>query len=141
MKKLAPLFLTTLLLTSPLRGEESPSQYPDSIIMTLPGGKKKIDCTILGPERKISIAFLMQMHEHQDAFTDYITKKYDNLDLKGAAATINHLVAHGVSKEEIKRVIREAGVSNVNFGNASATKPSDQELLQSAPSTQPAPQQ
>lgn len=55
------------------------------------------------------------MHPGTDAYMEYMQKRHDNLDLKAAAAVIQHLTVHGVDKKEIEKAICGCGVSNVQI--------------------------
>jgi hypothetical protein len=95
--------------------------YPDSVVMKTPHGNLNISCSKLGPGRKLTNEFLLQMHPHQDGYTTWMRSK-KNDDLQAAAAFIHHLTAHGVEKKEIERVMRACGVSNVQYSTPANDK-------------------
>jgi len=118
MKKLMPALLAGFLSVAPgapPQAQEKPQQpLPQSVTITLPDGPKTLDCNKLTPERKLTIKFLLQMHDHPDGYTEYMRKK-NNQDLQAAAALIHHLTAHGVKKSEIEKAMKGCGVTNVQY--------------------------
>lgn len=93
---LRPLLLSSFLATAQAQGQD-------------------VDCTRLGPNREITIDFMMQFHDKPDAFTNGIQKMYPNSSLRGVMLLFNHLLAHGVPKERMTRAIQACDVSNVNI--------------------------
>ncbi len=86
---------------------------PKSAQVVLPGGSTTVSCEKLGPEGKITLDFLEQLHTSgHDGFDDYIRKNYDNLSVEGAAAMINHLLTHGVPGRAIIKALQDCGANH-----------------------------
>lgn len=93
---LKPLLLSTFLVATQAQGQT-------------------VDCSKLGPDRKITTDFLMQFHGPEDAFSNRLKTLYpDPADLKAVSHLFNHLLAHGVPKEKMINAMKACNVSNVN---------------------------
>ena len=96
MNKLSPALLTAIFIST--TNADTAPQYPDSVTMKLPHGSKNISCNALGPNRELTREFLLQMHDHEDAYTR-AARKITEWNAVHSAKMINHLAAHGVKKE------------------------------------------
>ncbi len=118
----AAAMIAFILASQPAETQASPNlTRTDSVAMKLPSGQKQISCAKLGPNGELSLDFLLAMHTEDDGYTER-TRKENNLNLHAAADLIQHLTVHGVDKEEIKRVMRACGVSNVEYSSAPGMK-------------------
>jgi hypothetical protein len=115
MYKISPVLIAAFINIAPAENANA-QQFPESVSVMTPEGRKNVQCAKLGPGRKLTLEFLLQMHGHEDGFTA-VARKQDNLDLQAAAALIQHLAAHGMDKKEIEKAMKTCGASNVRFQN------------------------
>ncbi len=114
MNKLHIALLSAFLTTA---NAEAAPQYPGTVTMKLPHGSKSISCRALGPNRELTREFLLQMHDHEDAYT-IAASKVEEWTAAHSAKMINHLTAHGLKKDEIVKTMQSCGVSGVRYRDA-----------------------
>lgn len=114
MDKLRHALLGVFLTTA---NANAAPQYPESVAMKLPHGSKNISCRALGPNRELTREFLLQMHDHEDAYT-IAARKIKEWNEGHSAKMINHLTAHGLKKDEIVKAMQSCGVSGIRYRDA-----------------------